>query len=136
MEHNDVLYWRNNFRGCYTVRCGYKLFTESGLHVAGFHAWNKLWKINVAPKICNFLWCCVRLEALSLYAVPFVVQKLRWILSVCCVVAKETVLHLVLEFHVVKQVWVVVGSASIFTGQHFNPWLDNFFNSVYLSSCY
>lgn len=52
-----------------------------------------------------------------------------------CGSTEETITHVVLDCNIVKQVWVATGAASIFTGQHFNSWLDNLLNSMNLSVC-
>lgn len=134
VKHNDAWYCRKEFWGCYIVRNGYKALTELDAPMDDFNVWNKLWKINVVPKICNFLWHCVK----GVIPVRCALRGRKIQVEPECPLCgsvKETISHLVLDYNIVKKVLGTVGAASIFTSQHFNPWLDNLLNSTESSAC-
>ncbi|XP_019184179.1 PREDICTED: uncharacterized protein LOC109179064 [Ipomoea nil] len=62
LDKCDVWYWRNDIRGQYTVKHGYRLLTESSVltHVPSLVSWHKLWRLKVPPKVRVFLWRCIR----------------------------------------------------------------------------
>ncbi|XP_019183955.1 PREDICTED: uncharacterized protein LOC109178858 [Ipomoea nil] len=55
----DSWTWVGDIRGCYTVKHGYRLFTDHpavSFSQYGFHSWNHLWSLPVPPKVKNLLW--------------------------------------------------------------------------------
>nr|GMD06259.1 uncharacterized protein LOC109186235 [Ipomoea batatas] len=61
--YSDAWYWKGDLKGQYSVKHGYNFLVqqymvpEPGLV---FTNWEKLWKLKVPPKVCNFLWRCLR----------------------------------------------------------------------------
>lgn len=92
----DEWYWRFDVRGSYTVRSGYRLLTNLPQGNNGFKAWRKLWNLEVATKIRNLLWRCVK----EILPVRATLRKRRVEVQAECPVCgsgEETVSHIFLE---------------------------------------
>lgn len=110
------------------MRSGYKALTETEGSGTDFHAWNKLWRVKAAPKIRSFLWRCVK----GVIPLRSTLRRRRIDIEPQCPLcgnAEETLAQLAFECNVVLDVWAVAGVSSIFTGNLFNPWLENILNT-------
>lgn len=61
LSYEDQWCWRDDIRGIYTVKHGYKLNTVgAGVELSPFTSWSRLWKSRFPPKVLNFIWRCAR----------------------------------------------------------------------------
>nr|GMD79784.1 uncharacterized protein LOC109154171 [Ipomoea batatas] len=106
-DSRDEWRWRDDIRGIYSVRQGYRLLTPISAHAdpqLQFVEWRKLWRLPVPPKVKNFLWRCMR------YVLP-VRETLKarhvWAGGGCpfCSFDMETMDHLFCSCPAVAQVW-------------------------------
>ncbi|XP_019158006.1 PREDICTED: uncharacterized protein LOC109154734 [Ipomoea nil] len=58
----DSWRWVGDIRGAYSVKHGYKILTaDYALHTPGeFVVWEKIWGLQVPPKVRNLIWRCTR----------------------------------------------------------------------------
>ncbi|XP_019190299.1 PREDICTED: uncharacterized protein LOC109184716 [Ipomoea nil] len=55
--YEDEWSWRNDVRGLYSIKHGYRLATgATNNDVSTFTAWDSKWKLRIPPKYLNFLW--------------------------------------------------------------------------------
>ncbi|XP_019168926.1 PREDICTED: uncharacterized protein LOC109164834 [Ipomoea nil] len=105
LDFNDSWCWREDSRGQYSVKNGYKLLAT--LHNDGQHinfAWKKLWNLKIPPNVCNFLWRCLHGVLPTMVAIC----SRRVDVDTCCHLCKqhsETVRHLFFDCIHVQAIW-------------------------------
>lgn len=55
----DIWYWRGDIRGVYTVRSTYRLLrqeTHNNFIQSDFTSWDRIWKLNLPPRLQNLIW--------------------------------------------------------------------------------
>ncbi|XP_031105516.1 uncharacterized protein LOC116010303 [Ipomoea triloba] len=63
LSFHDQWCWRDDLRGVYAVKHGYKLLTGYATNLnSQFTAWPRLWKLGLPLKILNFVWTCTTLS--------------------------------------------------------------------------
>ncbi|KAL6225204.1 hypothetical protein ACLB2K_004055 [Fragaria x ananassa] len=110
----DRLIWPATKNGNYSVRSGYHFFHSQNLKPSSTHAhsshrvdssvWNTIWKLNVTPKVKNFMWR-IMVNALPSYLNLFNRKIIQNPLCPVCELFPESIEHIFLQSHGVVCSW-------------------------------
>ncbi|KAL6228202.1 hypothetical protein ACLB2K_002156 [Fragaria x ananassa] len=110
----DRLIWPATKNGSYSVRSGYHFFHSQNLKPSSTHAhsshrvdssvWNTIWKLNVTPKVKNFMWR-IMVNALPSYLNLFNRKIIQNPLCPVCELFPKSIEHIFLQCHGVVCSW-------------------------------
>ena len=94
----DSWYWNADLKGIYTVKSGYRSL-QGTVTDDRTMLWKKLWKLNIPPKIKNFMW---RTLTGVLPTVDSLRTRMVKIETTCpvCYQERESAHHLLLRCHI------------------------------------
>lgn len=133
-RNDDVWYWLVDSCGCYSVRSCYK-YLHSLTPGPFIGVWRKLWNLNVAHKVKNFVW---RAATNVLPTAVNLISKRVNIPPTCavCLASDETALHSLVECNVAKACWISSSVGFVGHCYFFLEWLDHIFTRCSKEECH
>ncbi|CAN6579239.1 unnamed protein product [Malus baccata var. baccata] len=114
LSHKDRIIWGCSKNGIYTVKSGYRWIQSRSLalrdnrfftaHGVPSGLWKAIWKLEVPPKLCHFLWLTLH-NCLPTCAALF--RRRSSLSSTCpiCLCRDKTIEHLFLNSSWVEPIW-------------------------------
>lgn len=107
MHEEDVMYWKEDMSGVYTVRSAYRLIQrqkEIDVPAASSELWKQIWRIKAPPKVLNLIW---RASTQCLPTRVNLQMKRVMITGLCpmCNGREETIMHALVSYPFANQCW-------------------------------
>lgn len=131
----DVLYWRFEESGIYSVKSAYKwLHAQGGSWNADANdtIWRSLWSIKAPPKALNLVWRAL-LGCLPTLTELQVKKVLVQTICLSCHSEPETTIHNLVSCPTIKQCWsIMLPTSQGVATEDFKTWLEFVLNTVSL----
>lgn len=130
-EGDDIIYWKHDFSGEYTVKSAYKLIQRLK---GAFNSAQKsevllrLWKIKAPPKVINVAWRALCGFLPTLVQLQFKHVQVDTHCPVC-LQEEETILHSLVLCPFAQSCWnIIFHGFQVNQNQNFGEWLSNIFD--------